>query len=295
MSEEVMKTRSFRISEEVSEKLKAICGEFPNQSVALESLISAYEVQNATAVLTDRQTDISDYNSHMQALQTAFLHSLEVNENAESRIRQEFQRQLESKDSIISDLQERIRKAESDAERATEQAAITAAEANASVEQVIKENDSLQEKLNSSDKQVSELSVRLTSVQSQVTDKQQIIDNLNQKISEAETATKKADEAEARALKAESELNEVKSELSEAKKLHESDVKELKQQLASQQTAAEQSAQVAERLAEVAKREALADLKEKYIAELDELRKRVQELTEENFRIKSTEKAKKIE
>lgn len=279
-----LKNRSFRISDETTEKFRQLCNDFDNQNVAMAALISAYEVQQAKAVLTERQTDVSDYDTHLQALQRAFLHSLELNENAESRIRQEFQRQLESKDSIISDLQERIRKAESDAERATKQAAITAAETNASVEQAIKENDSLQEKLNSSDKQVSELSARLTSVQSQVTDKQQIIDNLNQKISEAETATKKADEAEARALKAESELNEVKS-----------DVKELKQQLASQQTAAEQSAQVAERLAEVAKREALADLKEKYIAELDELRKRVQELTEENFRIKSTEKAKKIE
>lgn len=35
-----------------------------------------------------------------------------MNENAESRIRQEFQRQLESKNSIILDLQKRVRQAE---------------------------------------------------------------------------------------------------------------------------------------------------------------------------------------
>ena len=290
MAEE-MKTRSFRISEEVSEKLKAICGEFPNQSAALESLISAYEVQNATAVLTGRQTDISDYNSHMQALQTAFLHSLEVNENAESRIRQEFQRQLESKDQTIQDLQERIKQAESDAETATNQSTIATAEANARVEQAIKENDSLQEKITFFDKQVSELSARLESAQSQVTDKQQIIDNLNQKISEYETATKKADEAEVRALKAESELNEVKSKLSETKKLHETEVNELKQQLASQQITAEQSAKVAEKLAEADKREALASLKEKYIEELDQLRQEIKALTAENFSLKSEKKS----
>ena len=70
---------------------------FDNQNVALNALISAYEVQQAKAVITERQTDISDYDTHLQALQRAFLHSLELTENTEERIRQEFQRQLDSK------------------------------------------------------------------------------------------------------------------------------------------------------------------------------------------------------
>ena len=107
--------------------------------------------------------------------------------------------------------------------------------------------------------------------------------------------TNKAESAEARALQAETELNTIKSELSETKKLHESEVKELKQQLASQQTTAEQSAKVAERLAEADKQVALANLKEKYVEELDKLRQEIKELTAENFRIKSAEKAEKTE
>ena len=63
-----MKVRSFRISDSVAEKFKAFCGEFDNQSVALDSLISAYEVQNARAILTERQTDIADYDTHIQAI-----------------------------------------------------------------------------------------------------------------------------------------------------------------------------------------------------------------------------------
>ena len=86
MNEEI-KTRSFRITEETAEKFKSLCMEFPNQNAALESLINAYEIQSATAVLVDRQADISDYSSHIQALQSAFIHSLELNESAESRIR----------------------------------------------------------------------------------------------------------------------------------------------------------------------------------------------------------------
>ena len=100
-----MKVRSFRISDSVSEKFKAFCSDFDNQSVALDSLISAYEVQNARAILTERQTDIADYDTHIQAIQSAFLRSLEINENAEQRIRAEFNNLLNSKDQIIVQLQ----------------------------------------------------------------------------------------------------------------------------------------------------------------------------------------------
>lgn len=278
MADEI-KNRSFRISDETTEKFRQLCSNFDNQNVALNALISAYEVQQAKAVLTDRQTDVSDYDAHLQALQKAFLHSLEVNENAESRIRQEFQRQLDSKDSVISDLQERIKQAESDVETATSHATIATDEANARVEQAKNETDSLQKELISANKQVSELSESLIAVKSQIADKQQIIDNLNQQLTTAKVMTERTESAEARAVKAESELNAVKSE-----------VKELKQQLVSQQTTAEQSAKVAERLAEADKREAIADIREKHVAELDELRERIQALTEEIFTLKSDKK-----
>ena len=84
---EELKVRSFRISEEVSAKLKELCEDFDNQNSALSALINAYEVQNAKATLIDRQTDISDYDTHIQAIQSAFLRSLEINENAEKRIK----------------------------------------------------------------------------------------------------------------------------------------------------------------------------------------------------------------
>ena len=100
-----LKTRSFRVSEEVSTKLKELCENFDNQNSALSALLNAYEVQNAKATLTDRQTDIADYDTHIQAIQSAFLRSLEINENAEKRIRTEFINLLNSKDQTIVQLQ----------------------------------------------------------------------------------------------------------------------------------------------------------------------------------------------
>ena len=109
---EELKARSFRVSEEVSNKLKELCENFDNQNSALSALINAYEVQNARATLIDRQTEVSDYDTHIQAIQNAFLRSLELNENAEKRIRSEFKNLLSSKDETIMQLQ--TEKAKSD-------------------------------------------------------------------------------------------------------------------------------------------------------------------------------------
>lgn len=288
-----LKTRSFRISEDTADRFKQLCVSFGNQNSALDALIATYEMQQAKTVITERQTDVSDFDAHLQALQKSFLHSLELTENTEDRIRQEFQRQLDSKDYTISDLQDSLRMSTEAELTAREQAKTTKIEADERAEQATKEIDSLQKELTSVKKQSSELSESLTAVRSQIADKQQIIDNLNQQLTNAKAMTEKAEAAEVRAVKAESELSSIKSELSEAKKLHESDVKELKQQLASHVTSTEQAAQLAEKLAEADKREALANQKEKYIEELDKLRQEIKALTEENFTLKAKISAEK--
>ena len=100
-----MKVRSFRISDSVAEKFKAFCDEFDNQNVALDSLIATYEMQNAKSMLMDRKTEIAEFDTHIQAIQSAFLRSLELNKNAEQRVRTEFNSQLSSKDETIMQLQ----------------------------------------------------------------------------------------------------------------------------------------------------------------------------------------------
>ncbi len=283
MAEE-LKSRSFRIADDTTEKFRQLCSGFDNQNVALNAMISAYEVQQAKTVITERQTDINDYDTHLQALQRAFLHALEVNENAENRIRQEFQNLLDSKNADISGLQERIKKAEQAEKAAKEQVKITVTECDERAKQAETKIDSMQKELDDVHKQSVELSERLTAVTSQVSDKQQIIESLNQQLKQMKTILDTEKSAEA-------ELKAVKDKLSETEKRYESEVKELKQQLASQRITAEQSAKVAERLAEADKREALASLKEAYVSELDELRRKIQALTEDNFRIKSQKKS----
>lgn len=117
-----MKTRSIRADETTLEKFKALSESFDNQGECLSQLITAYEISNAKHTLTDMKTDIADYESHIQSIQEAFLHVLELNNNAEQRIRQEYAALLQSKDKTIADLQSRSEELEKEAAAAKEKA-----------------------------------------------------------------------------------------------------------------------------------------------------------------------------
>ena len=75
------------------------------QLKALASLLTTYEMQNAKEALPGLATDVSDFNSHLKAIQNAFLHILEINQNTEECVKIELQQLLSSKDNQIVDLQ----------------------------------------------------------------------------------------------------------------------------------------------------------------------------------------------
>lgn len=117
-----MKTRSIRADEATLDKFKQLSESFENQGECLSQLITAYEISTAKHTLTDMKSDIADYESHIQSIQEAFLHVLELNSNAEQRIRQEYALLLQSKDKTISELQNRSEELEKAATAAHDKA-----------------------------------------------------------------------------------------------------------------------------------------------------------------------------
>jgi DNA anti-recombination protein RmuC len=100
------KVRSFRADDETFEKFKALASEeFGNQGQCLASLISLYETEKSKAVLVERKIEIENFQAHANKIIEMFLMSLQLNEDAEERIRSEFEHLLNSKDRIITDLQ----------------------------------------------------------------------------------------------------------------------------------------------------------------------------------------------
>lgn len=108
MNEE-LKVRSFRADNDTYEKFKQLAeGEFGNQGQCLSALINLYETENSKAILVNRGLEIESFQDYLNKISSLFLTSLQLNQDAEGRIREEFARQLTSKDNTIIDLQTKI-------------------------------------------------------------------------------------------------------------------------------------------------------------------------------------------
>lgn len=104
MAEE-MKTRSIRADEQTLERFKALSEEFDNQGECLSSLIKAYEISKAKSVLTDTSRAIEDFETHTTAIQEIFITLLESINNADERIKNKYDLELQTRTRTISDLQ----------------------------------------------------------------------------------------------------------------------------------------------------------------------------------------------
>ena len=106
--EKELKVKSFRVGEDTFEKFKKIAGdEFGNQGQCLEALINLYETETSKVAIVERKLEIESFQDYLNKINTLFLTSLQLNQDAEGRIRDEFARQLNSKDKSIQSLQEK--------------------------------------------------------------------------------------------------------------------------------------------------------------------------------------------
>lgn len=206
MDNQEIKVRSIRADESTYEKFKTLSAEFDNQGDCLSQLISAYEINNAKHVLVDMQADIADYESHIGSIQNAFLHVLELNNNAEQRIRHEFADQLSSKDKIISDLQERAECAEKALEHTKE-------ECQDNIQNAAEELSALKNKLLETQKDLAEERKKDEQNERSLSDKQTIIENLMLRLPEQDKINKYIAELEsADALKGK-EIDKLQSDI----------------------------------------------------------------------------------
>lgn len=247
-----LRVRSIRATDEIYERFKSLASEFSNQSEALSSMVAAWEVQQAKAVITERKTEISDFGSHLQAIQAAFLHSLELNENAENRIRQEFRSMLESKDKTIVDLQARLEQAEAAARDAESRA-----------------NDAEAATATAMDKLDAETAARQTAektaqaAEAATADKEKIIASLTRQLTAAEEASDRIAAAENQAYTALEEAREAKATATQANNAL---------------ALAQAEAELATERAEIEKKHAVLDAQQEGQA-------RIGELMEENHRL----------
>lgn len=107
--DKALKPRSYRINDETAEKIKEIAASIGgNQQETLAKLIEAYEFQSGKAVLTEKKSDIEQFEKYVNAIIRMYMGSLEDNQNITETVRTEFDALLQSKDAVIQDLQSRL-------------------------------------------------------------------------------------------------------------------------------------------------------------------------------------------
>jgi chromosome segregation ATPase len=283
-----MKVRSIRADETVLDRFKEISEEFPNQSAALDSIIAAWETQNAKAVLSGMETDITDFESHLKSIQSAFLHVLDMNQNAEKRIRMDFKAQLESKDKTIIELQERVGKADEAVKAAELNADEIAQKANAQAQEQAAEVAEVLERADRAEKAQRAAEQAAQAAEQARTATAETLETIKEQLAAAksETATmaesvkelkKRADRAD----KAESELAATRAEITAI--TDRAAIEKENAILAERNKSAEQAAKAAEK--------STAEIKSLY-EKINELNEKIRQLSEENYRL-VTDKANK--
>lgn len=242
------KVTSIRASEETTMRFKELSEQFPNSAECLKAMINAYEMSQAKGVLSGQETYINDFQSHLDSIMRAYISVLDLNANAENRIRDDFKASLESKDKIILDLQGKLAKAEENATSINDQ----------------------NKKLES---QIAELTAKLeqseTAKQSAITasDAQKVtIDTLNEKLNNAVEKAEQAEElkkdlaaADQRSIKAEKELQELK---------HANEIASERAEIDKEKAVLAERSKATERIQE------LVDETKKLYSEINELRKK---------------------
>ena len=114
-----LKPKSFRIDDETNEKLKELMKNFPNQNIAIQKMIEAFEFQQGKEVLVEKKADIEEFENYVGCLVRMYMTSLETNQNQKELIRSEFDGQLRTKDALLQEKQEQLTVAKQLKEEAT--------------------------------------------------------------------------------------------------------------------------------------------------------------------------------
>lgn len=109
MEENKTKTSTLRINAGDEESFKQYLKENGyTQAEGFKNLVALMELDNAKEQLSDRAKEIDTFRDTVNKLIGFYINSLEVNQVAEERIREEVKKELSTKDNIISNLQEQL-------------------------------------------------------------------------------------------------------------------------------------------------------------------------------------------
>lgn len=166
---------SLRANQQDVDRFREFCKENNlSSALAFESILDIAETEIAKGKIINREKEIEEFQLHVHSINRAFISSLEINENAENRVRVEFSKQLDSQLDTIADLREKLKQAEDIKNVAIEKAEAVSMKAQDAVKNAEVERDN-------TIKQVADLTDKLAKLESQVDNDKEIIELLKEK------------------------------------------------------------------------------------------------------------------
>lgn len=220
-----IKQTNFRIDQESADAFRKFCEEKGmNQAQGFDHMMQVLELDRAKTMVPTSSKDIEEFEMYIKKVMAAYLKSIEDYNNAREAAREDFASSLESKDKMISSLQE---KAEQLAEGKKILEEVTAT-ARAERDQAVKDATAAKEQAETASKLADE--------------KDKTILNLTDKLSSAEEKAtgyddlKKSEEAaKLRISELKKEMERMKEaadrELKAVQKDHETEIRELKTEM----------------------------------------------------------------
>lgn len=104
-----VKQANFRIKQETADAFRKFCEENGmSQAQGFDHIMEVVALNDAKGSIPDRKTEIESFEMHAKALNEAYLRSLEIAEETQARVREEFKTLLAEKDKTITELQDKI-------------------------------------------------------------------------------------------------------------------------------------------------------------------------------------------
>lgn len=197
-----IKQANFRISTEAADAFRTFCEEQGvNQAQGFDYLLEVLALDKARNTVKSRETEIADFEQHAKALISAFLHSLELNENAEARAREEYSAQIDSQMQTIADYQAQT----NELKKQLEEAVSLAEDFRDELTNV---QGSVTEEAEKRSRAEADLASLKEEKEKQLADKSSIIDMLTSKLADAEQKANEYDTLRARSEALQRDLTE---------------------------------------------------------------------------------------
>lgn len=100
---------NFRVDQETADAFRKFCEENRmNQAQGFDHIMQVVEMDYAKTAVPGRATEIETFEKAVKDIMGAYLTSIEINDNAEARIREQFASSLDRKDKTIDELREKV-------------------------------------------------------------------------------------------------------------------------------------------------------------------------------------------